>query len=71
MKRILLVTLLLACCVELLPRARFSTLETSGSTEIHFEDSLQHLYQVIGLEQYDLSYEIFQIWHDRVLPLVC
>jgi hypothetical protein len=60
MKRILFVTLLLACCVELFAARPVLNIETSNRNEIHFEDSLQQLYQVIGLEQYDLSYEIFR-----------
>ncbi len=29
-------------------------------TRLNFEDSIQHLYTVIGLSEYDLSYEVFR-----------
>jgi hypothetical protein len=61
MKRILLITFLLASCVELFAgRPVLNTTQIPSSSEIHFEDSLHHLYQAIGLEQYDLSYEVFR-----------
>lgn len=60
MKRILFVTLLLVSCVELFAARTVLNTATSTRNKIHFEDSLHHLYQVIGLEEYQLSYEIFR-----------
>lgn len=60
MKRILLVTLLLACCAVLFAGRPVLKHVPSSMNEIHFEDSLHHLYTTIGLKAYSLSYEVFR-----------
>src|SRR5688572_18242254 len=43
-----------------LPVRIASDVRYQNLTRHNFEDSVQHLYTIIGLEAYDLSYEVFR-----------
>src|SRR5687767_11971461 len=61
MRKILLITLLLSWSVELFAgRPVLNKINCPILHALHFEDSLHHLYDAIGLSRYDLSYDIFR-----------